>query len=259
MRICTRFFIFFLIGCFALTSVGCSSSKGSYGNSSHHKSSKKKKSSSTKSAPKSSEPKTTEPQDTDNNSPENKGTGGYKSNPQGNVSPKKEEVKRLGYGLNLGALQFAGSQFQLGLTPNMAYKIQENFAVGFMLKVDYYYFKDSYYDLTYSSFGLGPTVFTRWKPLWSAKGVTPFMQGLFLQAEYEHATISQPYDEFGNIITNGNKIVGVRRWEDYVYLGIGASSGYPFASFFSIHYNILDDINHTRVPFNWRLGFTWNY
>jgi len=262
MRICTRFFIFFLVGCFAMTTIGCSSSHGSYGNTKHHKSSKKKKSSSskssaTKSTPKTTEPKTTEPQDTENKPSDN--TGGYKSNAQGNATGKKEEVKRLGYGLNLGALQFAGNQFQFGLSPNMAYKLQENLAVGFMLKVDYYYFKDTYYDLTYSSFGLGPTVFTRWKPLWSAKGVTPFMQGLFLQAEYEHATISQPYDEFGNIITNGNKIVGVRRWEDYVYVGIGASSGYPFASFFSIHYNILDDINHTRVPFNWRLGFTWNY
>jgi len=247
--------MFFLVGCFALTTVSCSSSKGSYGNTKHHKSSKKKKkssstkSSTTKSTPtKSTPPKTSEPKDTDDNT-----TGTVKA------AEQDKEPTRLGYGANLGALQFAGNQFQFGLSPNIAYKLQENLVAGFMLKVDYYYFKDSYYDLTYSSFGLGPTVFTRWKPLWSAKDVTPFMQGLFLQAEYEHASISQPYDEFGNIITNGNKIVGVRRWEDYVYVGIGASSGYPFASFFSIHYNILDDINHTRVPFNWRLGFTWNY
>jgi hypothetical protein len=58
-------------------------------------------------------------------------------------------------------------------------------------------------------------------------------KGIFLQAGYEHATISQPYDEFGNFIVNGDKIVGVRRWEDYMYIGAGATSGYPFASFVS--------------------------
>jgi len=243
---CTRFLILLMVGFMAFTAPGCQTSKGGYGNTKHHnatgnKSAKKKNAKKKSSDAKKAEE--TEPEET-TTTPE-----------------KKKEEPRLGYGVNLGALQFAGNTFQFGLSPNVAYKLQEIWVVGFMLKVDYYYFKitDGNQNYKYSSFGLGPTIFTRVKPLWKVNGATPFMKGIFLQAEYEHATISQPYDEFGNFIVNGDKIVGVRRWEDYMYIGAGATSGYPFASFVSIHYNILDDINHSRVPFNWRIGFTWNY
>lgn len=247
MRICTRFWIFLFAATLAMTTIGCQSSKGAYGNTKSHKKSSKKKKSTYKTPEKSTADKPTE-----------SGDSGYKSNAQGNATGKKEEVKRLGYGCNLGALQFAGNQFQFGLSPNIAYKLSDPFAVGFMMKIDYYYFKADPYG-KYSSFGLGPTVFARLKPFWNAENATPFMQGIFLQAEYEHASISSPYDEFGNINPINGKLQAFRRWEDYLYVGIGTSTGYPSASFFSIHYNLLDDISHTRVPWNWRVGFTWNY
>jgi hypothetical protein len=237
--------------------VACQTSHGSYGNTKHHKKSSSKssssKSSGTKSAPKSS---TEKPADDNSNDKDS----GYKSNAQGNITGKKEPAeKRLGYGVNLGNISFYGSEFQVGLAPNIAYKLQDQLAVGFMLKLDYYYYKDNYYQLKYSSFDVGPTIFTRWKPLMKTNGATPFMQGLFLQAEYEHASIARPYDEFGNINTSGNKIIGFRNWEDYIYVGLGAASGYPFSTFFSVHYNILDDFSHSRQPFSYRIGFTWNY
>ncbi len=239
MRICNRFLIPIFAGFMVLSMISCQTSHGSYGNTKHHNGASHKNSSSKSSSSKSS---------------------GSKSSSEAQVPEKKaEEVNKLGYGVNLGNLYFGNNEFQFGLAPNIAYKLEDQLAVGFMLKADYYYYKDNYYQLKFSSFDLGPTIFTRWKPLMKTTGATPFLQGLFLQAEYEHASISRPYDEFGNINVSGNKIIGNRHWEDYIYIGLGAASGYPFSSFFSIHYNVLDDFNHSRPPFSYRIGFTWNY
>lgn len=174
------------------------------------------------------------------------------SSPDKDQKPKK--VSKLGFGMNLGNLQFYNNSFIFGLAPNVAYKLSESLAVGAMVKLTYFYEKfPDYGNQKFSAFDVGPTIFTRWKPLWSTDGATPFLQGLFLQAEYERASIARPFiNNFGEIFT-------VREGENYLYLGLGASSGYPFSSFFSIHFNILDDANSSRIPFDYRVGFTYNY
>ena len=174
----------------------------------------------------------------------------------------EEGGSRLGYGVNLGNLAFAGSALELGLSPNIAYKLDEAFAVGFMMKLNYFYEKYPQHDLKYSAFDLGPTVFARWKPLMKMEGATPFMQGTFIQADYERAYIARPvYDEFGNVElnNNGTAVKTEKKGENYLYVGIGFASGWPFSTFFSFHYNILDDIDLSRTPFDYRIGFTYNY
>jgi hypothetical protein len=47
--------------------------------------------------------------------------------------------------------------------------------------------------------------------------------------------------------------------ENFVYVGIGATTGYPFSTFVSLHYNVLDDIYSSSLPFAYRIGFTYNY
>lgn len=175
---------------------------------------------------------------------------------------KKDAPSQWGWGINLGNIYFTSYTFEIGLDPNVAYKLDEALAVGFMLKMNYYYQKDPYAGLKYNAFDLGPTLFTRYKPLMKVEGATPFMQGVFLQFEYEHSFVSRPqYDAFGNLILNddGTKILSEQTPEDFLYIGLGFSSGYPFASFVSFHYNLLDDISSSRVPFTYRIGFTWNY
>ena len=172
---------------------------------------------------------------------------------------KAKEPSKLGYGVNLGNLYFTNYSFSIGLDPNIAYKLDPALAVGFMLKVNYYYEKLPQYGLTYNGWDWGPTVFTRWKPLLKVENATPFMQGIFAQVEYEKAFISRPTDEFGNIDVNGDKINPFKSKEDYLYVGVGMASGYPFSSFISFHYNILDDVSLSRLPFTYRIGFTWNY
>lgn len=179
-------------------------------------------------------------------------------------SPRKKgkEPSNFGWGINLGNIGFSTNTFQFGLGPNVAYKLQDNLAVGLMFKLDYYYIKYRSYNLKFSAFDVGPTLFTRWKPFLGTEGATPFMEGLFIQAEYEKAFIARERtDAAGNLILNdnGTRILSDRNAEDYVYIGIGAASGYPFSSFVSIHYNVNDNFQSSRIPFDYRIGFTFHY
>ena len=187
---------------------------------------------------------------------------GLVSSGQSQAAREKDdkEPSRIGYGVNLGNIRFYNRTFEFGLAPNIAYRVTESLAIGFMLKVDY--FSTKYYDFNdnaykFSSFDFGPTVFTRLKPLWSWDGATPFLRGLFLQAEFEKAYLTR-IDPDGVLIP-GERIPSIKLQQDYLYIGIGTSSGYPFSTNVSIHYNVLDDIEYVRSPFSYRLGFTYNY
>jgi hypothetical protein len=189
------------------------------------------------------------------------GSPAYKE-AQKDQKEEKEKTSHFGYGVNIGNFSFAGNTFQFGLGPNIAYKLNkdESLAVGFMAKLDYYYAKYPQYDLTFSSFDYGPTIFARYKFFWTTEGVTPFMQGLFVQAEYERAYIGrEKTDEFGNVVVSGDHIETVHNGEDYLWVGLGASSGYPFSTFISIHYNVIDKQELSKVPFSYRIGFTYKY
>ncbi len=175
---------------------------------------------------------------------------------------KTMEPSKWGWGVNLGSIYFTRNSYQLGLDPNLAYRLDINLAVGFMMKMNYYHTKDPFSGLKYDAFNVGPTLFTRWKPLLKMEGTTPFLQSLFLQAEYEHAFLSRPdYDDFGNYILNSDKtkILSETYGQDFLYLGLGIASGYPFGSFVSIHYNLLDDPYLYGPTFTFRVGFTMNY
>ena len=175
----------------------------------------------------------------------------------------EDEPSRIGWGINIGSIGFANSNFQLGLTPNIAYRLTESLAAGMMLKLDYYHQKYTQPDVSFSALNYGPTAFIRWKPLWTMEGATPFMKGICIQTEYEKAFFSrEAIDEFGNLLLNddGTKILKDYYSEDYLYVGAVLSSGYPFSTFISFHYNVLDSgQDYTRDPFDYRIGFTMNY
>jgi hypothetical protein len=182
-------------------------------------------------------------------------------NSQSKKVPKKgKEPSPIGFGINLGNVSFFNHTFQFGLSPNVAYKVSESLALGLMLKANYYYEKFPVERAKFSAFDLGPTVFARYKPLWGWDNATPFLKGLFLQAEYEKGFLTRYYvDQSGYPIIIDNHVERLKFKEDFVYVGIGASSGYPFSTFVSIHYNLLDDFDSARDPFEYRIGFTYNY
>ncbi|HSF88654.1 MAG TPA: hypothetical protein VLA46_04505 [Saprospiraceae bacterium] len=196
-------------------------------------------------------------------------TGKKKFVRPGSEEAKKEEEKanapsKWGFGINLGNIGFAGNAVNIGLDPNVAYRITDAFAAGFMLKMNYYNakYQTTSGNLTYTAFDWGPTLFARVKPLLKMEDATPFMQGIFFQGEYERSYVSrEQVDAFGNIQVSddGKKILTEVNLEHYLYIGAGLSSGYPFSSFISFHYNLLDKPELSRLPFTYRIGFTWNY
>lgn len=183
-------------------------------------------------------------------------------NAQSKKVPKKgKEPSPIGFGINLGNISFYNHSFQFGLAPNVAYKVGESLALGFMLKANYYYQKFPDFQVKFSAFDFGPTVFARYKPLWGWESATPFLRGLFVQAEYEKGFLTRylAYDNGDPVLSPDGKLERVKKKEDFAYVGIGASNGYPFSTFVSIHYNLLDDFNSLRDPFEYRIGFTYNY
>lgn len=171
------------------------------------------------------------------------------------------EPSRVGFGVNLGNIRFYNNAFEFGLSPNIAYRIGETFAVGFMLKTDYFYKKYTSQGVKFSAFDFGPTVFGRVKPLWNWDAAPPFLQGIFLQAEYEKGYLKRAYENmFGEAILDADgEVETARIQEDFIYLGAGITMGYPFSTFVSIHYNVLDDFDSVRFPLVYRIGFTYNY
>lgn len=176
---------------------------------------------------------------------------------------KREGPSRWGWGINLGSIYFTSNSYQIGLDPNIAYRLEDNLAVGFMLKMNYYHTKDPFSGLKYDAFNLGPTIWTRWRPLMLNEETTPFLRSLFVQVEYEHAFLDRPeYDDFGNYILNGDKtkILSDTYGQDFLYIGAGIATGFPAGSFVSIHYNLLDVDPYVGGPqFTIRVGFTMGY
>jgi len=164
---------------------------------------------------------------------------------------KKPEIKFVdklwvGGAIN-NNLRFGGGSFAFGLTPMVGYEMVPNFSIGPFVRLDYHYERMNYtrpYN-TYSSFDVGPGIFAR----------VDVLQNFFAQAEYEHAFIQIPSTDIaGNIkIDPDGKAEKETETQHYVYLGAGYSSGTNVRYGVSLHYNILDDANYIRIPWDYRI------
>jgi hypothetical protein len=143
------------------------------------KSSSKKKPSSTKTPEKSTDDKPAE-------------SSGYKSNAQGNATGKKEEVKRPGMVATWELCSLPQPpQFDFLQTLLTSYLIPSQLALSERSII------------TSRMISTEPIAHLASAQLSSPDGnryecgnATHLCSGIFLQAEYEHATISSPYDEF---------------------------------------------------------------
>ena len=103
----------------------------------------------------------------------------------------------------------------------------------------------------FESFDVGPGLFARFD----------IMDKYFAHIEFENAFTQLPLvDSFGFLlIDDDNKVVTTSISEKYLYIGIGFISGGEKAKFLtSLHYNVLDDINYSRIPWDFRIGMLWN-
>jgi hypothetical protein len=145
-------------------------------------------------------------------------------------------------------LQFGGGYFAFGLTPMAGYDIIPKVSIGPMLRMDYHYerlnFTRPY--LRFEALDFGPGVFAR----------VDVYRSFFAQVEYEHAFVQLPRrDNAGNIIfDNDRKALKETETQHYVYVGAGYATGDNVRYGISIHYNVLDDFNYIRIPWDYRIS-----
>lgn len=161
-------------------------------------------------------------------------------------------LDKVWVGGNLSDLSFFNNSFRFGLTPVAAIKLNKTVSAGAMVRLAYRY--ERLYDFygnsfKFETFDVGPGFFARFD----------IMDKYFAHIEYEHAFIEVPLAGPGGIIVDDGKVVKTSITENYVYIGIGFLSGGEKAKFLtSLHYNVLDDINYSRIPWDFRIGMLWN-
>lgn len=175
---------------------------------------------------------------------------------------KMQEEKfsdNLWVGMHIGNLSFGTNvyghgSFNINLTPIVGYDIardedEGNFfsslSVGAMLKFGYYYDK-----LNISpeldkiqSVDWGPTVFTR----------LLVFDRVFAQLEYEKGYFNRPF------LNSSGQIVDDKIQQDYMYIGLGYSSGDEWRYEISLYYNLLDEFDSLRIPFDYRIAITYHF
>lgn len=144
-------------------------------------------------------------------------------------------------------LRFGGGYFAFGLTPMVGYELVPNLSIGPFVRMDYHYERLSvsrpYY--RYESLDIGPGIFTR----------LDVFQRFFGQIEYEHAFVQVPVTDFaGNILFDSDlKALKETEVQNYVYIGVGYSTGENVRYSISLHYNVLDDVQYVRIPWDYRI------
>ena len=170
----------------------------------------------------------------------------------GRVKVEKEPsefAERLWYGggFNLGfsSSGFGGfriSQFLLGVSPQVGYKLAEPFSVGPRASIQYANFSTNGDNASAVTWSAG--VFSRYKLFWQ----------IFAQLEYEY--------EDEAFVTLGNGLEVSRIQNNNVYIGGGYNSTLGPRSFgyeVLLLYNTTEDPVGFDSPIQFRFGFTYNF
>jgi hypothetical protein len=168
-------------------------------------------------------------------------------------------LDRLWLGMHIGNLSFGTNQFgngtfNINLAPVVGLDLIQSkepgprtfftsLSAGMMLKIDYYYSKLNISPQLdkYTSVDLGPTIFTR---------LLTF-EKVFAQLEFEKATFQRPSSQ--------NPFENQKFKQDYLYVGLGYSSGEDWRYEISIYYNLLDDFDYIRIPFDYRIAIIYHF
>lgn len=144
-------------------------------------------------------------------------------------------------------LRFGGGYFAFGLTPMVGYELVPNVSIGPFVRLDYHYERLAgprpYY--RYEAFDIGPGVFAR----------VDVFKNFFGQIEFEHAYVKIPLENCSGVdcYDSNRKAKTETEVQNYVYIGAGYATGENVRYGVSIHYNVLDDFNYIRIPWDYRI------
>jgi len=142
------------------------------------------------------------------------------------------------------------SQFVIGLTPMMGFKIKDTpFSVGPRLGITYISLKGIGTDNKIHRANL-PAYTT------SAFGRVKFLQQFFLHTEYELEWRKKVFFDNGLSVDKNGKVLTEKEQRKNFYIGAGYNSGgYEFMVLYN--FNIPEE--SWEQPFSFRGGFTWNF
>ena len=168
-------------------------------------------------------------------------------------SPLKDQIW-YGGGVNLA---FTGNIFNFGVTPMVGYKLAEPFSIGPRFKFDYYTERiccnGSNENVNYSAINWGIGAFSRVK----------FLENFLIHTEFEFENRGIPdLDQFGNLQldpNDDNKVLKERDTHNNINIGAGYNSGDLFGYEILILYNLNEPDNSNSVPWEIRVGFTYNF
>jgi hypothetical protein len=164
---------------------------------------------------------------------------------------EKSLKKRLWYGggVNIGFTGYNGqSVFQLGVSPMVGYKIWGPISIGPRLSVDYGAYKQAGYKAL-SLFDFETGIFARtkiWGPIFAhVEGGNQWSQ--YPDGGYDPATL-KPTKKTREIF---NKYVGLG------YNNGDGGAGYEILVLYN--FALANDIQSSRLPIDYRIGFTWKF
>jgi|GEM_PF-1765804 len=168
---------------------------------------------------------------------------------------------KLWYGGNFGNLIFQNGQFGAAVSPMVGFKITDNLSTGLIAKIDY-----SFFDLDFpgiknpslTDFSIG--AFTRYR----------IIPAIFAHVELESTRFAfftdingDPFDSSsspGFPVAEEGKFVKSAISQPYLYTGLGYQSGNGIVGYeISILYNVIDNIDSFRSPFDVRFGLNYNF
>lgn len=175
----------------------------------------------------------------------------YAQRGHGDGGSDRSFAERVWFGVNLNDLSFGNRTFSFGLTPMAAVEVSDVVSLGLMFKASYYYenLVRQPPKIKFEAFDYGPGVFARFN----------VFNQYFAQIEYERAFLQRPqYDGGGIPIIVNNEVLKNNIEQSYVYIGAGIAQGSGRVKYtLSVHYNILDDFDYERIPWDVRGGITW--
>ena len=138
----------------------------------------------------------------------------------------------------------------------VGYKVTERFSVGPRVTLDYLYYKGTTINGIRGSkntFNYSVGAFARFK----------VFQGFFAHVEYAYETNQYILtDQFGQLAADlSNKVLTQSVSQNNFYPGIGYNSGGLFAMDLMLLYNyqVGQDQSTSRLPFDYRIGFTYKF
>ena len=177
-------------------------------------------------------------------------------------------ASKLWYGANIGNIGGFGNSFNINMSPMIGYKVLPNVSIGVILKFNYQYIRDGTGPVgNFSDNMQGTRRFSALDFSYGAFARYKLFNTFFIHTELETTDFKIPSAtrggvacEFDTCVRPNGKYETFTERQPYFYVGGGYSSGNGvFGYELALLYNVFDDVDAVRIPFDFRIGLTYKF